>query len=50
MYDILVSRKVLKSISKMPELIQAKMACWYSEKGTVEIEVYYAGSRENALY
>jgi mRNA-degrading endonuclease RelE of RelBE toxin-antitoxin system len=26
------------------------VACWYFEKGTVEIEVYYAGSRENAPY
>ena len=87
MYKILVSRKVLRSISKMPESIQLKMAnlvedlrdsgpiqrgwhrfsrigkneyhcrlshrwvaCWYWEKGTREIEVYYAGSRENAPY
>jgi mRNA-degrading endonuclease RelE of RelBE toxin-antitoxin system len=87
MYKILVSRKVLKSISKMPESIQLKLAnlvedlrdkgplqqqwpnfsrigkneyhchlsrkwvvCWYWEKGTIEIEVYYAGSRENAPY
>lgn len=87
MYKILLSRKVLRSISKMPESIQLKMAtlvedlrdkgpiqegwpnfsrigkneyhchlsrkwvaCWYCEKGTIEIEVYYAGSRENAPY
>jgi len=25
-------------------------ACWYFEKGTVEIEVYYVGSRQNAPY
>jgi len=87
MYTVLVSRKVLRSISKMPESIQLKMAnlvedlrdngplqpqwpnfrrigkneyhChlsrkwvvfWYWEKGTIEIEVYYAGSRENAPY
>jgi hypothetical protein len=87
MYKILVSRKVLRSISKMPESIQMKMAnlvedlrdkgpvqagwpnfsrigkteyhchlsrklvaCWYREKGSIEIEVYYAGSRENAPY
>ena len=24
------------------------VACWRHEKGTIEIEVYYAGSRENA--
>ena len=87
MYRILVSRKVLRGISKMPELVQLKLAnlledlrdtgplqvgwanfsrigknqyhchlsrkwvaCWYWEKGTIEIEVYYAGSRENAPY
>ena len=26
------------------------VACWRYEKGTIEIEVYYAGSRENAPY
>ncbi|HBT97764.1 MAG TPA: hypothetical protein DEB25_09130 [Desulfobulbaceae bacterium] len=26
------------------------VACWRHEKGTIEIEVYYAGSRENAPY
>ena len=26
------------------------VACWRHEKGTIEIEVYYAGSRENAQY
>ena len=26
------------------------IACWRHEKGTIEIEVYYAGSRENAPY
>ena len=26
------------------------VACWSHEKGTIEIEVYYAGSRENAPY
>jgi len=25
-------------------------ACWRMEEGTIEIEVYYAGSRENAPY
>ncbi len=87
MYSVLVSRKVLRSISKLPESIQLKMAnlvedlrdkgpiqrgwanfsrigrneyhcylsrkwvaCWYWEKGTIEIEVYYVGSRENAPY
>lgn len=26
------------------------VACWRHEKETIEIEVYYAGSRENAPY
>lgn len=26
------------------------VACWRMEEGTIEIEVYYAGSRENAPY
>ncbi len=26
------------------------VACWYCEKDSVEIEVYYAGSREGAPY
>lgn len=26
------------------------IACWTWQKGTIEIEVYYAGSRENAPY
>ena len=26
------------------------VACWRWEKGTIEIEVYYAGRRENAPY
>jgi hypothetical protein len=87
MYRITVSRKVLKSIQKMPESVQVRLAnlvedlrdkgpvrlewpnfsqlgkdqyhchlahkwvaCWHWEKRTIEIEVYYAGSRENAPY
>ena len=26
------------------------VACWYYEGGSVQIEVYYAGSREDAPY
>jgi len=26
------------------------VACWYNEKSSIEIEVYYAGSREKAPY
>ncbi len=87
MYDVLVPRKVLKRIERMPESIQDRMAdllrdlkeggplqpswpnygalgpgqyhchlsykwvaCWYHTKGTIRIEVYYAGSREDAPY
>ncbi len=87
MYDVLVPKKVLKTIEKMPESVRDRMAelvqdlrdfgplqptwpnygrlssglyhchlsykwvaCWYHEKGTVRIEVYYAGSREDAPY
>lgn len=87
MYDVLVSKKVLKNIQRMPETIQDKMleliqdlkdsgpiqpswpnygrlssgryhchlsykwvACWYHDKGSIRIEVHYAGSREDAPY
>jgi hypothetical protein len=26
------------------------VACWYNEKDTIKLEVYYAGTRENAPY
>ncbi|MCL2762891.1 MAG: hypothetical protein FWD36_06785 [Treponema sp.] len=26
------------------------VACWYNEKDSIEIEVYYAGTREKAPY
>ncbi len=26
------------------------VACWYNENDSIKIEVYYAGSRENAPY
>ena len=87
MYEVIIRKKVLKTIQKMPISIQMKLenlledlhakgpyrsewpnysklrkneyhchlsnkwvACWYYEKDTVIIEVYYAGSRENAPY
>ena len=87
MYQVILKRKILKNISKMPLSIQEKMAaliddlkekgaehpnwpnyskinkneyhchlsykwvaCWRHEKSTIIIEVYYAGSRENAPY
>jgi hypothetical protein len=31
-------------------LAQRWVACWRWEKGEIEIEVYYAGSREKAPY
>lgn len=45
-----------KNYSKLGEnkyhchLSYSWVACWRSEKGTLIIEVYYAGSRENAPY
>jgi hypothetical protein len=87
MYKVFVTKKVMKTIHKMPLPIQKKMAnlledlekkgpiqnqwlnfsrlnegryhchlshkwiaCWYNERNDIEIEVYYAGSRENAPY
>jgi len=87
MYKVLIKKKVLKNIEKMPKSVQEKMsllikdlhskgpfrtewpnyskldddvyhchvsykwvACWKHEKNTIVIEVYYAGSRENAPY
>jgi mRNA-degrading endonuclease RelE of RelBE toxin-antitoxin system len=86
-YEILVSKKVLKTIEKMPAPVQKKLvnliddlrdrgplrsewpnysklgadsyhchlahkwvACWQWRKQSIIIEVYYAGSRENAPY
>lgn len=86
-YRVVIKRKVLKGIRKLPVNVQKKMkllvedlkekgpvahnwpnysklsateyhchlsrkwvACWCMEKGTIEIEVYYAGTRENAPY
>jgi len=87
MFEVILKRKILKSIENMPEYIQKKMgnlledlrttgpiqpgwqnfskldkncyhyhlskkwiACWLCEKDSKVIEVYYAGSRENAPY
>ncbi|MBM3238896.1 hypothetical protein FJZ31_21605 [Candidatus Poribacteria bacterium] len=87
MYEVVIRRKVLKSLRIMPEQIQKKMAnlvedlrdkgpirsdwpnfsnlgenryhchlaykwvaCWFCERNSMRIEVYYAGSRENAPY
>ncbi len=87
MYEIVIKKRMLKNIQKMPVAIQRKMAnlvedlrdqgplrrnwpnysrlskneyhchlshswvaCWHHERNTVAIEVYYAGSRENAPY
>ena len=50
---------VQKSFPNFSDLGQGKyhchlsykwVACWKWEKGTIEIEVYYAGSREKAPY
>ncbi len=87
MYRVLISRRILKRIKRIPESIQTRLAilveqlrekgplqpgwadygklgpnkyhchlsrswvaCWYWEKGTIDIEVYYVGSRQNAPY
>ena len=87
MHEVVIKKRTLKNIQRMPEPIQRKMAnlvedlrdkgpvrkdwpnyrklgknqyhchlshswvaCWYHERNSVVIEVYYAGSRENAPY
>ena len=87
MYEVILKRRILKSIERMPESVQRKasnlledlrdmgplrkdwpnfgklgkdqyhchlaygwVACWSYERDSVVIEVYYAGSRENAPY
>ena len=87
MYEVIIKRKTLKGMRRMPEPIQKKMAnlvedlrdkgpirkdwpnfsklgkdqyhchlahswvaCWSHEHNSVVVEVYYAGSRENAPY
>ncbi len=87
MYNVLLKKKVLKDIKKMPVRVQEKLAvliddlrengpvqsgwpnynklgkneyhchlarkwvaCWYYAEKSLVIEVYYAGSRENAPY
>ena len=87
MYKIVIKKKIMKSIDKMPGKVRKKMffliedlakngplqkdwpnysilsdnlfhchlthkwvACWKHEKNSIIIEVYYAGSRENAPY
>jgi mRNA-degrading endonuclease RelE of RelBE toxin-antitoxin system len=86
-YSVVFTKKVRKSLSKIPQSIRDKffflaeqlaeqgpvaanwhnysklgqneyhchlgyswVACWTNEKGTLTIEVYYVGSRENAPY
>ncbi|MBN1850810.1 MAG: hypothetical protein JW932_19730 [Deltaproteobacteria bacterium] len=87
MFDVLIRKKVLKEVKRMPVHVQEKLAvlvddlmekgpiqskwpnfskigkdkyhchlarkwvaCWYYEENSLVIEVYYAGSRENAPY
>jgi hypothetical protein len=87
MYKVVITKKTLKGIERMPEPLQKKMAnlvedlrdqgpiqndwlnfsklggnryhchlsyswvaCWYHQPHSMVIEVYYAGSRENAPY
>ena len=86
-YRVVIKKKALKGIAKMPQEIQRRMkmlvndlvlngpvlttwpnfsklsqdeyhchlahkwvACWRIREGEIEIEVYYAGSSENAPY
>ena len=87
MYRVVIKKKVLKNISKLPKKVQKYLAdlvedlknlgpiqkhwsnfsmlgkneyhchldyhwvaCWKLENDSLTIEVYYAGSRENAPY
>lgn len=87
MFQVLIKKKALKEIEKLPHAIQEKLAaliddlkdkgpvqagwpnysklgkdryhchlsrkwvaCWHYENKSLIIEVYYAGSRENAPY
>ena len=87
MFRVLIKKKVIKDVKKMPVRVQEKLAvliddlreegpvqsgwpnysklgknkyhcyldrkwvaCWYYEEKSLFIEVYYAGSRENAPY
>jgi hypothetical protein len=87
MYQVLISRRTLRRIERLPEAVQDRLenlvedlkksgpvqplwpnysrlspteyhchlsyrwvACWYHVKGTIRIEVYYVGSREDAPY
>lgn len=87
MYSVVIKKKMLRGIQRMPEAVQKKLvnlvedlrdkgpiqkawpnfsklggdryhchlsyswvACWYHEPDSEVIEVYYAGSRENAPY
>lgn len=51
-----VIQKEWKNFSALGEnkyhchLTYSWVACWYSEKESIKIEVYYAGSREDAPY
>ena len=87
MYRVVIHKKMLRNLRKMPEQVQREMAnlvedlrdkgpvrnewpnfsrlgqnrfhchlsykwvaCWSFQKDSMTIEVYYAGSRENAPY
>ena len=87
MYNVVIQKKMLRNLHKMPEQVQKAMAnlvedlrdkgpvrnewpnfsrlgqdryhchlaykwiaCWSHKKDSMTIEVYYAGSRENAPY
>jgi len=87
MYSVVVRRRVLRQIERVPQSVRRRLAilleqlgekgplqpgwanygklspnkyhchltrdwvaCWYWQKGTIEIEVYYVGSRQDAHY
>jgi hypothetical protein len=52
-YEVRIGKTALKRIMKAPVCVQMllrELALDLREKGTVLVEVYYAGSREDAPY
>jgi len=48
-YDVLVKKRTIQDIEKLPAAIQKKPAMLIDDLSFI-VEVYYAGSRENAPY
>jgi len=49
MYNVLVKKRTIKDIEKLPASIQKKLAMLIDDLSLI-IEAYYAGRRENAPY